>query len=398
MKREENGLTPKERRATFGLAGIYGSRMLGLFLILPVFALYAEHLPSATPLLTGIAIGIYGLTQAVLQIPFGLISDRIGRKPVIVAGLLLFALGSVIAALADDIWMIIAGRAIQGSGAIAAAVMALLADLTRDSQRTKAMATVGVTIGFSFTLALIAGPLLNAWIGVPGLFWLTAVLALAAIAILLLVIPAPDHSSVHAEAEAVPGLFGKVLRDPQLLRLDLGIFCLHLVLTALFLAVPLELVEAGLPLEQHAWVYLPVMLLGMGLMVPFIIKAEKGGKMKEVFLGAIGLLGLAQLGIYSMQGHLWGLGLALLAFFTAFNLLEATLPSLVSKLAPGRIRGTAMGIYSTSQFSGAFVGGLTGGWVHQHYGTAMVFVSSALVVLIWLLIAQGMKVPQKNRV
>ncbi|HHH12636.1 MAG TPA: MFS transporter [Thiolapillus brandeum] len=370
--------------------------MLGLFLILPVFALYAEHLPSATPVLTGIAIGIYGLTQAALQIPFGLASDRIGRKPVIVAGLLLFAVGSVVAATADDIWTIIAGRAIQGSGAIAAAVMALLADLTRDSHRTRAMATVGVTIGFSFTVALIAGPLFNTWIGVPGLFWLTAILALLGIAILLVAIPTPERSSVHAEAEPVPALFGKVLGNSQLLRLDLGIFCLHLVLTALFLAVPLELVEAGLAVERHAWLYLPVMLGGMGLMVPFVIKAEKGGKMKEVFLGAVGLLGLAQIGLYAMEGSLWGLGLALLAFFTAFNLLEATLPSLVSKLAPGAIRGTAMGVYSTSQFTGAFMGGLTGGWVHQHYGTTMIFVTSAIVTLIWLLAAQGMKVPEKR--
>jgi Arabinose efflux permease len=395
MGREES-LNPRERRATLGLAAIYGSRMLGLFLILPVFALYAEHLPSATPVLTGIAIGIYGLTQAALQIPFGLASDRIGRKPVIVAGLILFAVGSVVAATADDIWTIIAGRAIQGSGAIAAAVMALLADLTRDSHRTRAMATVGVTIGFSFTVALIAGPLFNTWIGVPGLFWLTAALALLGIAILLVAIPTPERSSVHAEAEPVPALFGKVLRNPQLLRLDLGIFCLHLVLTALFLAVPLELVEAGLAVERHAWLYLPVMLGGMGLMVPFVIKAEKGGKMKEVFLGAVGLLGLAQIGLYAMEGSLWGLGLALLAFFTAFNLLEATLPSLVSKLAPGAIRGTAMGVYSTSQFTGAFMGGLTGGWVHQHYGTTMVFVTSAIVTLIWLLAAQGMEVPEKG--
>ena len=395
MGREES-LNPRERRATLGLAAIYGSRMLGLFLILPVFALYAEHLPSATPVLTGIAIGIYGLTQAALQIPFGLASDRIGRKPVIMAGLILFAVGSVVAATADDIWTIIAGRAIQGSGAIAAAVMALLADLTRDSHRTRAMATVGVTIGFSFTVALIAGPLFNTWIGVPGLFWLTAALALLGIAILLVAIPTPERSSVHAEAEPVPALFGKVLRNPQLLRLDLGIFCLHLVLTALFLAVPLELVEAGLAVERHAWLYLPVMLGGMGLMVPFVIKAEKGGKMKEVFLGAVGLLGLAQIGLYAMEGSLWGLGLALLAFFTAFNLLEATLPSLVSKLAPGAIRGTAMGVYSTSQFTGAFIGGLTGGWVHQHYGTTMVFVTSAIVTLIWLLAAQGMEVPEKG--
>ncbi len=395
-KKTNAGLTPTERRATLGLAAIYGTRMLGLFLILPVFALYAEHLPSATPVLTGIAIGIYGLTQAALQIPFGLLSDRIGRKPVIVGGLLLFAAGSVVAAMAEDIWMIILGRALQGAGAIAAAVMALLADLTRESHRTRAMATVGVTIGFAFTLALIAGPLLEGWVGVPGLFWLTAVLALAAIIVLLGVIPTPARHDVHAEAEPVPGLFGRVLRDPQLLRLDLGIFSLHLVLTALFLALPLELVEAGLPSGRHAWLYLPVMVGGMALMVPLVILAEKGGRMKEIFLAAIGLLGLAQLGLYAMQGSLWGLGLALLAFFTAFNLLEATLPSLVSRLAPGHIRGTAMGVYSTAQFSGAFFGGLSGGWVHQHYGTGMVFITGALITLVWLLSAQGLEVPRRE--
>ncbi|WP_457676756.1 MFS transporter [Thiolapillus sp.] len=397
MKNKDSaGFNDMERRATYGLAGIYGSRMLGLFLILPVFALYAEHLASATPVLIGMAIGIYGLTQAALQIPFGLLSDRIGRKPVIVGGLLLFTLGSIIAATADDIWMIILGRAIQGSGAIAAAVMALLADLTRDGQRTKSMAVVGVTIGFSFTVALIAGPLFNTWVGVPGLFWITAALAIAGILILLLVVPTPDHSSVHSEAEPVPGLFGRVLRDTQLLRLDAGIFTLHLVLTALFLALPLVLRDAGLPVEKHTWLYLPVMLLSMGLMVPFVIMAEKKGKMKQVFTGAIALLGLALAGFWLLSASIWGLGLMLLVFFTGFNLLEATLPSLVSKLAPGAIRGTAMGVYSTSQFSGAFVGGLLGGWVHNHFGETAVFLMALGFILFWLALASGMKVPSRR--
>ncbi len=389
------GFNASERRATYGLAGIYGSRMLGLFLILPVFALYAEHLASATPVLIGMAIGIYGLTQAILQIPFGLLSDRIGRKPVIVGGLLLFTLGSVIAATADDIWMIILGRAIQGSGAIAAAIMALLADLTRDSQRTKSMALVGVTIGMSFTVALIAGPLFNAWIGVPGLFWITAALAIAGILILLLVVPTPEHSSIHSEAEPVPALFGKVLRDTQLLRLDAGIFILHLSLTALFLALPLTLRDAGLPVEKHSWLYLPVMLLSMGAMVPFIIIAEKRGKMKPVFLGAISLLLVAQLGFFLFDTSIWSLGLMLFVFFLGFNMLEATLPSLVSKMAPGAIRGTAMGVYSTAQFSGAFVGGLLGGWVHDHFSEAHVFLLGAACMLLWLALASGMRVPVK---
>ncbi len=393
--KNSSGFNATERRATLGLAGIYGSRMLGLFLILPVFALYAEHLPSATPVLVGLAIGIYGLTQAALQIPFGLLSDKIGRKPVIIGGLLLFTLGSIIAATADDIHMIIAGRAIQGSGAVAAAVMALLADLTRDSQRTKAMATIGVTIGFSFTVALIAGPLFNTWVGVPGLFWITAALAIAGILILLLVVPTPDHSSVHSEAEPVPGMFGKVLRDTQLLRLDAGIFTLHLVLTSLFLALPLVLRDAGLPVDRHTWLYLPVMLLSMGLMVPFVIVAEKKGKMKQVFTLAIGLLGLALAGFWLFSASVWGLGLMLLVFFTGFNILEATLPSLVSKLAPGQVRGTAMGVYSTSQFSGAFVGGLLGGWVHTHFGQNSVFLMALGFIAVWLALAITMRVPTK---
>jgi len=249
---QNNGMNLLERRSAYGLAGIYGFRMLGLFLILPVFALYAEDLEGGTPVLVGLAIGVYGLTQAVLQIPFGLISDRVGRKPVIVVGLLLFALGSVIAATADDIWVIIMGRAIQGSGAIAAAIMALLADLTRESQRTKAMALVGITIGMSFSAALILAPLMQHWIGMSGIFWLTAGLAVMGILILLLVVPTPAQSSVHGDAEPVPAMFRRVLANFDLLRLDLGIFILHLVLTGLFLSIPLVLRDAGLPVQQHS--------------------------------------------------------------------------------------------------------------------------------------------------
>mgnify|MGYP006285027535 FL=1 len=386
-------MTGAERRATLGLAGVYGLRMLGLFLILPVFALFAEGLPGATPLLTGLAIGIYGLTQAALQIPFGLLSDRIGRKPVIFGGLLLFALGSVIAAMAEDVWWIIIGRAIQGSGAIAAAVMALAADLTREEQRTKAMATIGITIGASFMLAMLAGPVLGRLVGISGIFWLTAVLALLGIAVVGLIVPTPVRSTVHRDAEPVPAMFRRVLRDPELLRLDLGIFALHLVLTALFLAVPVVLRDLGLAPVQHSTLYLPVMLASILIMVPFVILAERRGLMKPVFLGAVTALALAQLALGLTTDSFWGFVAALLLFFIAFNLLEATLPSLVSKVAPVEAKGTAMGVYSTSQFAGAFVGGLLGGWVHQHYGLAAVFTAGAAVTAVWLLLAGGMRRP-----
>lgn len=394
---QNNGMNPLERRSAYGLAGIYGFRMLGLFLILPVFALYAEHLEYATPVLVGLAIGIYGLTQAVLQIPFGLLSDKVGRKPVIVGGLLLFALGSIIAATADDIWLIIAGRAIQGAGAIAAAIMALLADLTRDSQRTKAMAMVGITIGMSFSVALILGPLLHHWIGMSGIFWLTAGLAVVGIFILLWVVPTPVRSSVHGDAEPVPAMFRRVLANTDLLRLDLGIFTLHLVLTGLFLSIPLALRDAGLPVQQHSYLYLPVMLVAMAIMVPFIIMAEKHGRMKSVFLGGIGLLILAQTGFYFTLHSFWGLAFFMLLFFIAFNILEATLPSLVSKAAPPEAKGTAMGVYSTSQFSGAFFGGLVGGGIHAQFGLSAVFLMGTLACLIWLLIASGMRVRVRSQ-
>lgn len=389
----DNKMTAAERRATFGLAGVYGFRMLGLFLILPVFALFAEGLPGATPFLTGLAVGIYGLTQAALQIPFGLLSDRIGRKPVILGGLLLFALGSAIAALADDVWMVILGRAVQGSGAIAAAVMALAADLTREENRTKAMATIGMTIGASFMLAMLAGPVLGRLIGIDGIFWLTGVLALVGVALVALVVPTPSRSSVHRDAETVPVMLRRVISTPDLLRLDFGIFTLHLVLTALFLAVPLVLRDLGLDPVQHSMLYLPVMVVSILLMIPFVILAERRGLMKQVFLGAVASLAVAQFALGLAVEHFWGFVLALGLFFTAFNLLEATLPSLVSKVAPVEAKGTAMGVYSTSQFGGAFVGGLVGGWVHQQFGLFAVFEAGALAAVVWLALAAGMRKP-----
>ena len=291
-------MLPVEKKAVYGLAGIYGFRMLGLFMILPVFALYASHLEAATPLLIGLAIGIYGLTQALLQIPFGFLSDRVGRKPVIIGGLLLFAIGSVVAALADDIWWILIGRAIQGSGAIAAAVMALAADLTRETQRTKAMATIGMTIGLAFAISLMVGPVLDAYFGVSAIFWLTAGLALFGILLVVFVIPTPDAKKRHHDALPLPEMFKNVLGNSQLLRLDYGIFSLHLMLTAMFLAVPLLLRDLGLPLMQHSLMYLSVLVVSMIGMVPFIILAEKYGHMKTVFTSAVMIVSLSGIMMY----------------------------------------------------------------------------------------------------
>lgn len=376
-------MTPLERRATLGLSLIFALRMLGLFMILPVFVLYADALQGATPQTMGLALGVYGLTQAVLQLPFGLASDRFGRKPVIVIGLLIFAAGSALAALADDIHWLMVGRALQGAGAIGAVISALLADLTREHVRSAAMAVLGISIGACFLLAMVLGPLLNAWIAVPGIFLLSVVMGVASIGVLLWWVPAAPPLTLSDEPHSWREL-AKVLSNPDLLRLDGGIFVLHSILTALFVAVPLALSEAGLAGSRHWQVYLPVMLLSIALLWPLLRLSEQDGKLKWVFLLCIGLLGLALTGLAQGHPRVWAIGGWLLLFFVAFNLLEATLPSLVSRQAPAGHRGAALGVYSSLQFLGTFFGGLAGGWMLAHAGIGGVFGFCAVLALCWM--------------
>jgi len=398
MSTNDNMIFADERRSALSLASIYSFRMLGLFMILPVFSLYAHGLKGVTPTQIGLALGIYGLTQAILQIPFGMLSDRIGRKPIITLGLLIFVVGSVVAAMAthaNNISGIIIGRALQGGGAVGSAVLALAADLTREEHRLKVMATIGMTIGLSFAVAMIGGPLISNWIGLSGIFWLTAVLGLTGIGVLYFWVPTPKHSRLHRDTEAVPAQFREVLSDTQLLRLNLGIFTNHLALTALFVALPVALRDVvGLPQSHHWFVYLPVMALGFFTMVPFIIIAEKKRRLKQIFSGAIGILALANLSLFEFHHTLTAIVIALWLFFTAFNLVEATLPSLVSKMAPAQSKGTAMGVYSSSQFFGIFVGGWVGGWMFQHYGFSGVFLFCVGMIGLWLLAAVTMQNPR----
>ena len=383
-----------ETRAAGGLALVFAFRMLGMFMVLPVLATYGMDLQGATPALIGLAIGAYGLTQAVLQIPFGMLSDRIGRLPVIYVGLLIFAAGAVLAASADSIWGVIAGRVLQGAGAISAAVMALLSDLTREQHRTKAMAMIGMSIGLSFAVAMVVGPLLTRAYGLSGLFLATAGMAIVGLLIVALVVRRASTQLQHRESGVAKQALSATLRHPDLLRLDLGIFVLHAILMASFVALPLALVaNGGLPKEEHWWVYLTALLVGFFAMIPFIIYGEKQRQMKRVLLGAVSVLLLCELFFWALGDSLRALVLGTIAFFTAFNLLEASLPSLISKVAPAGGKGTAMGVYSTSQFLGAAVGGIFGGWLFQVGGLSWVFVGCAALCALWLGFAVTMREP-----
>ena len=387
-------MTPTERRASGTLASIFALRMLGLFLVLPVFALEARKYPGGDdPALIGLAMGIYGLTQGVLQIPFGMASDRFGRKRVIVLGLLVFALGSAMAGMADTLNQLLMGRALQGAGAVSAAVTALLADLTRDNVRTKAMALVGASIGLMFALSLVLSPLLATWIGLSGLFTLTAVLAVIGCAVVIWAVPA--EPVVHKDAAR--GGLRQVLANPALLRLNVGVFVLHAVQLAMWVAIPAFLVQAGLPKNDHWEIYLPAVLASFVVMGG-VFPMERRGYLRGVFLTAIGLIALVQvalLWVSSGAPSITSLAVLLFVFFCGFNVLEATQPSLVSRIAPASSRGAAMGVYNTLQSLGFFAGGLMGGQLVKSYGTQGLFLSCAALMVLWLVVAWPMVAPAR---
>jgi len=383
-----------ELRATCSLAAVFAMRLLGLFMIYPVFEGFAQHLKGSTPTLIGVTLGAYGLTQGLLQIPFGLLSDKLGRKPIIAIGLGFFGVGSVVAATSTSIAGVLLGRILQGTGAVGSVILALVADLTREEVRTRAMAVVGMTIGLSFLLAIIVGPLLAAAIGVSGIFWITGVLALVGIAITLWLVPTPARVSRHRDAEAVPALFARVLSNGELLRLDFAIFVLHAILTASFLALPNRIATSLHITGANGWmIYLPVLIVSVVLMIPAIIIAEKGGRMKEMFLAAIALLTVS-LAALAFAGNIAVVAvISLVGFFTAFNIMEAMLPSLVTKTAPADAKGTATGIYSTLQFLGIFVGGAGGGIALAKAGVTGVFAFTVGLAIVWLIVAVMMRPP-----
>lgn len=392
-----SGLNSIEKKAAYSLALVFGLRMLGLFMILPVFAIYGMELEGYTPMWLGLAIGAYGLTQALLQIPMGILSDKYGRKTIIIIGLLIFLVGSVVAATATTIYGVVAGRALQGAGAIASAVLALAADLTREEQRPKVMATIGMFIGLAFTVSMILGPIIADNIGLSGIFWFTAELTIFAIVMVKFIVPNSVSKAPKGDLVALPKQMLQLIGNGQLFRLNMGVFVLHMVLTACFVTLPKSFVDAGLTLNNHWMLYLPTLLGSFFLMVPFMIWAIKKQQEKPIFLASIMLLVITLALLYSVANNLTVLFFATLLFFTAFNYLEATMPSMLSRIAPAGAKGSAMGVFTSSQFLGAFCGGVIGGIVAEQVNEQAIFMVMLVFTLLWLVFAVGMKPVKKSK-
>jgi len=392
-----SGLNSLEKKAAFSLATVFGLRMLGLFMILPVFAIYGPQLPGYSPLWLGLAIGAYGLTQALLQIPMGILSDKFGRKPIILFGLLVFMVGSIVAATADTIYGIVIGRAMQGMGAIASAILALAADLTREEQRPKVMATIGMFIGLSFTVALVVGPVVTEHFGLSGLFWFTAILTVLAMIMIQFMVPNSVNKAPKGDNVAIVNQLSSLIKHPQLFRLNVGVFTLHMVLTACFIYLPTKLIDSGLALNAHWQLYLPALFGSFFLMVPFMIIGIKKQKEKEMFIGAVAILVVTLVMFAQLPNQLTSLVVLIVIFFAAFNYLEATMPSMLSRIAPAGVKGSAMGVFSSSQFLGAFIGGALGGALASDIGESGVFLVMAIFTMIWLLLALSMKRQSKSK-
>ncbi len=391
------GLNTIEKKAAFSLATVFGLRMLGLFMILPVFAIYGEQLAGYSPVWIGLAIGAYGLTQAMLQIPMGILSDKFGRKPIILFGLVVFLVGSVVAAMSETIYGVVFGRALQGMGAIASAILALAADITREEQRPKVMATIGMFIGLSFTVAMIMGPIVAQYAGLSGLFWLTAILTIFAMVMIQFMVPHTVNKAPKGDNIALPAQIRKLIRHPQLTRLNWGVFILHMALTACFVTLPKQFVNSGLALEQHWQLYLPALLGSFFLMVPFMIAGIKKQKETQMFSSMVLLLALALFLLWMLPLGFWTLVLLIVMFFTAFNYLEATMPSILSRLAPAGVKGSVMGIYSSSQFLGAFAGGVVGGAIATRFDEQVIFLAMALLCVLWFIGTLGMQPLKKSK-
>jgi MFS family permease len=379
--------------SVFPIAAIFSFRMLGLFMLIPVFTVFAPQLEGATPALIGIALGSYGLSQGILQIPFGILSDHYGRKNIITLGLLLFIAGSLLGAVTHSIYGMIIARTLQGTGAIGSVLIALLADLTTDDERTKSMAIIGVTIGVSFSLAMVISPAITHHFGLSGIFYFTTLLAISGLVLLHWIIPTPPCESFHGDSEAKSSLIKTVIFDKQLQRLNAGIFFQHLILTSTFFAIPLllqhQLKQGNLTQQWHF--YLPMMVIAFLLMIPFLFFAEKKKQMKPIFILAILTTGFTQLLLSLTCNHWWSLCVLMLGYFAAFNILEASLPSLISKAAKPAMKGTAMGVYSSCQFLGIFAGGLIAGILFQHTGIESIFISNTIISLLWIIVALPMK-------
>jgi len=389
----KTGMNSTEKKAALTLSSVFALRMLGLFMLLPVFSIVGQQLDGYTPVLIGVAIGAYGLTQAIFQIPFGWLSDRFGRKPVILFGLVIFMIGSLVAAMSEHIYGVIAGRLLQGCGAIASAIMALAADLSRDDQRTKIMASIGMSIGAAFALAMVLGPVLTNLLGLQGIFFAISILAVIAMLVIYFLTPEPDHQFVQRDAVAARNQFSMIFKDGQLMRLNIGIFTLHFLLTSFFVAFPSRLNGLGVELAEHSWIYLVTMLVSVALMLPMMIFAEKKRQHARAMLVGVMLIALVQFSFGMFQFPLFLVVIAMIIYFTGFNLMEALLPSMISRIAPLSGKGTALGVYSTSQFAGAFLGGPVAGLIMQYKGMDGIYLIGAFMAMLWALLSLGLKNP-----